>query len=110
MKKGIHPKYNNQVKVTCSCGNTFITGSTLDEIRADLCSKCHPRYTGEQRIVDTENMVSKFEEREKLAAQKLDIRSKRQKQEERRTKREHRHTQRSTSSKTLKDLLKEMHA
>ena len=69
MKKDIHPKYNHNVKVVCSCGNTFITGSTLqtDTINVELCSKCHPFYTGEQKIVDTENVVKKFEERAKRA-------------------------------------------
>ena len=65
MKKDIHPKYNNEFKITCSCGNSFVTGSTLldDGITVDICSKCHPFYTGEQKIVDTDNVVRKYEER-----------------------------------------------
>ena len=65
MKKDLHPKYNNELKITCSCGNSFITGSTLMEesVSVDICSKCHPFYTGEQKIVDTDNVVRKFEER-----------------------------------------------
>ena len=60
MKKGIHPEYYPQAKVVCSCGNTWITGSTKPEIRTDVCSVCHPFFTGEQRIVDTEGHVERF--------------------------------------------------
>ncbi len=60
MRDGIHPKYNPQATVICSCGNTWHTGSTIDVIRTDVCSKCHPFYTGEQRIVDTEGQVDRF--------------------------------------------------
>ncbi|GAB4158966.1 MAG: hypothetical protein Fur003_2770 [Candidatus Dojkabacteria bacterium] len=84
MKKGIHPKYNHNVKVTCSCGNTFVTGSTIDAINVEVCSKCHPFYTGEQRIVDMENLVAKFEERRSKA--KDSFRNKKQKMAERKQK------------------------
>ncbi len=60
MKKGIHPKYYPNAKVTCACGNTWTTGSTQETIRTDVCFKCHPFYTGEQRIVDTEGQVDRF--------------------------------------------------
>jgi large subunit ribosomal protein L31 len=60
MREGIHPKYNPQATVICACGNTWHTGSTVDVIRTDVCSKCHPFYTGEQRIVDTEGQVDRF--------------------------------------------------
>jgi large subunit ribosomal protein L31 len=60
MKKGIHPTYYTDAQVICSCGNTWITGSTQKVIRTDVCSKCHPFYTGEQRIVDTEGQVDRF--------------------------------------------------
>lgn len=60
MKQGIHPKYYPNAVVTCSCGNTWTTGSTVPEIHTDLCSRCHPFYTGEQRIVDTEGKVDRF--------------------------------------------------
>lgn len=59
MKKGIHPEYN-ETKVTCACGNTFQTRSTLPEIRVEICSACHPFFTGKQKIVDTEGRVEKF--------------------------------------------------
>jgi large subunit ribosomal protein L31 len=60
MKSGIHPNYYPDALVTCSCGNTWHTGSTRKEIRTDVCSKCHPFFTGEQRIVDTEGQVDRF--------------------------------------------------
>lgn len=61
MKKDIHPTYNNKTKVLCACGNSFETGSTLDEIKTDLCSGCHPFFTGKQKLVDTARRVEKFE-------------------------------------------------
>ena len=60
MKKDIHPKYYPDAVVTCACGNTWTTGSTQPKIRTDVCSKCHPFFTGEQRIVDTEGQVDRF--------------------------------------------------
>lgn len=59
-KAGIHPKYFENALVTCSCGNTWHTGATVAEIRTDICSNCHPFYTGEQRIVDTAGQVDRF--------------------------------------------------
>jgi large subunit ribosomal protein L31 len=60
MKSGIHPKYFPNATVTCACGNTWHTGSTVESIQTDVCSNCHPFYTGEQRIVDTEGQVDRF--------------------------------------------------
>ena len=60
MKEGIHPTYYTDAQVICACGNTWTTGSTRKVIRTDVCSKCHPFYTGEQRIVDTEGQVDRF--------------------------------------------------
>jgi large subunit ribosomal protein L31 len=60
MKKDIHPKYNDKVKVTCACGFVMETGSTESEIKTELCSNCHPFYTGKQKLVDTANRVGKF--------------------------------------------------
>lgn len=64
MKKDIHPEYHTDTKVTCACGNTFTTGSTLKEIRVELCNLCHPFYTGKQKFVDTARRVEKFQERD----------------------------------------------
>ena len=60
MKKDIHPTYYPEARVICACGNTWTTGSTREEIRTDVCYKCHPFFTGEQRIVDTEGQVDRF--------------------------------------------------
>jgi len=60
MKTDIHPKYYSNCKVTCVCGNTFLTGSTEPEIKVELCSACHPFYTGKQKLVDTARRVEKF--------------------------------------------------
>jgi len=64
MKPGIHPEYTD-TKVTCSCGNSFVTRSTYakDEISLDVCSQCHPFYTGKQKILDTAGQVDKFRRR-----------------------------------------------
>jgi len=61
MKNNIHPKYYPDCKVTCVCGNTFLTGSTEPELKVELCSACHPFYTGKQKLVDTARRVEKFE-------------------------------------------------
>jgi large subunit ribosomal protein L31 len=63
MKADIHPTYYPQAKVICSCGTTWLTGSTAPEIRTDVCNTCHPFYTGEQRIVDTAGQVDRFMKR-----------------------------------------------
>jgi len=60
MKKDIHPEYYPDARVICSCGTTWLTGSTVPEIRTDVCNNCHPFYTGEQRIVDTAGQVERF--------------------------------------------------
>jgi large subunit ribosomal protein L31 len=60
MKKDIHPKYYPNAVARCACGNTWTTGSTVPEIRTDVCSACHPFFTGEQRIVDSEGRVDRF--------------------------------------------------
>lgn len=63
MKEKIHPQYFTDCKVTCACGNTFTTGSTMKEMRIELCSQCHPFYTGKQKFVDTARRVEKFQEK-----------------------------------------------
>lgn len=62
MKAGIHPDYYD-VEVRCACGNTFKTRSTSKELRLEICSACHPFYTGKQKLVDTAGMVERFERR-----------------------------------------------
>ncbi len=60
MKKDIHPKYYRDAKVSCACGANFTTGSTVPELKVELCSECHPFYTGKQKLVDTARRVEKF--------------------------------------------------
>jgi|UniRef100_A0A7C3Z0A1 large subunit ribosomal protein L31 len=59
MKKDIHPQYN-RVTVRCACGNEFETGSTIDSIKVEICSKCHPFFTGKQKLMDTAGRVERF--------------------------------------------------
>lgn len=62
MKKDIHPTYHENAAISCACGNSFTVGSTMKEIRVELCSNCHPFYTGKQKFVDTARRVEKFQE------------------------------------------------
>jgi large subunit ribosomal protein L31 len=63
MKKDIHPKYYPNAKVTCACGNTFTVGSTKETIEVEICSNCHPFYTGADKILDTAGRVGRFKSR-----------------------------------------------
>ncbi|MBI2039735.1 50S ribosomal protein L31 [Candidatus Microgenomates bacterium] len=60
MKANIHPQWYPEARVSCACGNSFITGSTLPEIRVEICSNCHPLFTGQQKFVDTLGQVDRF--------------------------------------------------
>ncbi len=62
MKQGIHPQYFD-CQVTCACGNKFITGSTLEKIDVEVCSQCHPFFTGQQKFVDIKGRIDKFKEK-----------------------------------------------
>ncbi len=68
MKDKIHPQYNTDVVVKCACGNTFVTGSTVKSIDTEICSNCHPFYTGKQKLLDTRGNVDRFKKRQELAA------------------------------------------
>ncbi len=70
MKSEIHPEYYNEATVVCSCGETFVTGATQPELRVEICSSCHPFFTGEQRYVDTAGRVDKFKRRAALQAER----------------------------------------
>jgi large subunit ribosomal protein L31 len=63
MKQKIHPKYYEDARVVCSCGNTFTVGSTKKELKVELCSQCHPFYTGQRRVLDTQGRVERFKRR-----------------------------------------------
>lgn len=86
MKANIHPTYYPNARVICSCGATWLTGSTVPEIRTDVCSTCHPFYTGEQRIVDTAGQVERFMKRlerrqSESARRELEARARREAEE-----------------------------
>lgn len=67
MKTGIHPKWYPNCKVICTCGNTFSVGATVPRIEVEVCSACHPFYTGKMKYIDTKGRVQKFEEKRKRA-------------------------------------------
>lgn len=95
MKANIHPKYFEQAQVICACGNRFTTGSTLETIRVELCNKCHPFYTGEQKFVDSASRIQKFKQKQTIAKQYLTKKVK--KQEDQKAKDE--------APKTLREML-----
>ncbi len=66
MKEKIHPQYYDNCQVTCSCGNVFTVGTTQPTLKVEVCSKCHPFFSGEQRIVDTAGQVERFKRRYKI--------------------------------------------
>lgn len=99
MKKNIHPTYYPNAQVVCACGNTFTTGSTLPEIRSEVCSACHPFYTGEMKYLDTMGRVEKFQRRQKEAEKVQEkLFEKKKKEEERKKKR-------AEAPKTLREML-----
>jgi large subunit ribosomal protein L31 len=63
MKQDIHPQYFDEATVKCACGNTWKTGATFSEISVDICNKCHPFYTGKEKVLDTRGRVDKFKKR-----------------------------------------------
>jgi len=68
MKKNIHPVWYPQTKVSCACGASFVTGSTKPEVHVEICSQCHPFFTGEMKFVDTQGRIEKFQARQKASA------------------------------------------
>ncbi len=81
MKTGIHPTYHEKVQVACVCGNKFVTGSTNETINTEICSQCHPFYTGKKKFVDTTGRVDRFkklsERAEKTKAAHAEVKKKR---------------------------------
>ncbi len=84
MKKDIHPEWYPDAQVICSCGATYTMGATQEVIRTDICSACHPFFTGEQRIVDTEGQVERFMRRLEKRQELLELEKKRQNKKKRR--------------------------
>jgi len=74
MKKDIHPTYYPDAKVSCACGNTFTVGSTVKEINVEICSKCHPFYTGKEKLVDTAGRVDRFKKIKELQKKTSQVR------------------------------------
>jgi len=68
MKKDIHPKYSNKSIVTCACGATFPVGSSMEKIDVEICSQCHPFYTGNEKVLDTAGRVDRFKKRSAASA------------------------------------------
>ena len=95
MKANIHPQYFDNAQVICVCGNKFTVGSTQELIHVELCSNCHPFYTGEQRFVDTASRIQKFQSKQQTAQKFADVRKK--KVEEKKKKDE--------GPKTLREML-----
>lgn len=83
--KAIHPKWINDCKVTCACGNTFVVGATVPTINVEVCSKCHPFYTGQMKFLDTTGRVERF--KQKVTGKVLNAVSKAQKRKLKREKR-----------------------
>ena len=73
MKEGIHPKWYPNAKVTCACGNEFTVGSTEPKLEVEICSACHPFYTGQEKLIDTEGRVERFERRRSEAEEKAEL-------------------------------------
>ncbi len=82
MKKTIHPTYHTKATITCSCGATLTTGSTQEEMNVEICSACHPFYTGKKKMIDTTGRVDRFKKlAEKAAAKKVAPKKERVKKE-----------------------------
>jgi len=73
MKADIHPKYYPNAKIVCACGHEFTVGSTVPEIHVELCSVCHPFYTGQQKLIDTSRRIEKYAEKSKAKAEKASV-------------------------------------
>ncbi len=95
MKAQIHPQYFEDAQVICACGNKFTTGSTLELIHVELCAKCHPFYTGEQRFVDSASRIQKFQKKQEVASLHI-------------TKKKEKEVKKDNAPKTLREMLLEV--
>ncbi len=95
MKAQIHPQYFEDAQVICACGNKFTTGSTLELIHVELCAKCHPFYTGEQRFVDSASRIQKFQKKQEVASLHV-------------TKKKEKEVKKDNAPKTLREMLLEV--
>lgn len=101
MNKDIQPKVNTSTQVSCACGNSFTTISTEDVIKVEICSACHPFYTGQQKFVDTEGRIDKFKKKQQLAEEK------KQKAESTKKTKVEEKTQETNRQPTLKEMLEQ---
>lgn len=99
MKANIHPKWYPEARVRCACGNTFTVGATLPEIEVEVCSNCHPFYTGQMKYVDTAGRVDAFREKQKKAKRHVITKA-----EKRKLKRERRIREEFEKPETLAEL------
>jgi len=97
MKSKTHPQYHDDCQVTCACGNSFTTGSTLPKIKVEICAACHPFFTGQQKFIDTLGRVERFKQKQ-AKADKIKSSQKSKKKEEKKKKQKR--------AKTLKEMLK----
>ncbi|OGG01879.1 50S ribosomal protein L31 [Candidatus Gottesmanbacteria bacterium RBG_16_52_11] len=98
MKAAIHPQWFDKAVVSCACGNTFTVGATKPEIKTDICSNCHPFYTGEMKFVDALGRVERFQQKQKQAREQASqLAAKKKKKQERQ--------EQLRSQKSLKDML-----
>ncbi|MFH1833297.1 MAG: 50S ribosomal protein L31 [Candidatus Levyibacteriota bacterium] len=95
MKADIHPKYFENAQVVCACGNKFTIGSTQEVIHVELCNKCHPFYTGEQRFVDAASRIQRFKQKEEVSQKYKVIKAKKKEVEK----------QKQQEPKTLREML-----
>lgn len=95
MKANLHPQYFNEAQVVCVCGNKFTTGSTQQVIHVELCSNCHPFYTGEQRFIDTRSVIKKFQDKQEKAKSYQTVISKKKEEKKKQ----------SEGPKTLREML-----
>lgn len=102
MKAKIHPKWYPKAKIVCACGSSFETGATQEEIQVEVCSSCHPFYTGQMKYVDTAGRVDAFKEKQARAKKKV-----LSKTEKRKLKRERRIKEELEKPDTLEELRKE---
>ena len=86
MKKDIHPKYYTKAKVICACGNTFTTGSTQEEIHVEICSMCHPFFTGKQKLLDDRGRVDRFKKMVEKKTKTISKKEKRRKKDQKKSK------------------------
>lgn len=101
MKAEIHPTYYPEARVTCACGNAFITGSTREEIHVEVCSNCHPFFTGSAKFVDTEGRVERFQRQAQEAQASLEqLKKKKEKKTTEKQREEH--------PQTLKEMMEHL--